>query len=153
MIKEYKDYYCNYGIELSPVVTPSSAIVETLQFLVGSRLDEVVFEWIEILRPSLLRVVNLQSSQIPASFWNKHWRVTIIVNDADVIQSIVQEIPTRAYLGSDIHARTEAKLKLDGLVETDLVAEASGTPAGADGDFSPTVVPEPVPDRQNAPVD
>lgn len=60
--------------------------IEVLEFLKGRKLDEVALAYIHSLRPSCIRVTTgmIKTNSIA-------WRVTVVVDEEDTIQTISQE--------------------------------------------------------------
>ena len=71
--------------------TQCTATISVLPFLTGRVLDEISLGWLTSLRPSSIRItdglVNCDSQL---------WRVTVILDSAQKIKSITQEVGLRS---------------------------------------------------------
>lgn len=74
-------------------------VIKVLPELVGLPLSDLVFGWLQAVRPSCIRitrgVVNCDS---------RHWRVTVTVDENDVITDIEQEVHVWGGCGADMNA-------------------------------------------------
>lgn len=68
-----------------------SASVDVLPFLIGRPMDAVSWGWLESLRPSSIRV-----SYGEVKCDSRAWRVTVILSQKMLIESITQEVELRS---------------------------------------------------------
>ena len=130
METNFAQYHCNDGAPYTPPVKRGIIMVETLSFLNGTKLDDVAMSWIDSLRPSSIRIRRIGDSCTKNV---RSWRVTILVDQNDVIQEIGQEIGVGLYgemqHGNDLQDSTDKKI-LDEHKPTGI----GGTEFGADLD-------------------
>jgi hypothetical protein len=82
-------------------------IEDLLPFLKGRKVDDVVRGYIHALRPSSVRICR-QGCPMDA----QTWRVTIWIDENDLIKSIHQEVETGGY--GDIHNGSSLRCALQG---------------------------------------
>lgn len=86
-VKHAKDYYSTHMVEYTPPSNRGSLSVEVLDFLKGKPWDDVALAYVHSLRPTSIRVTT-GTVKLDA----RTWRVTVIVDDKDIIESITQEV-------------------------------------------------------------
>lgn len=82
-----KDYYTNHLIEYERPNSISWTSIEVLPFLKGREWDQVALNFVHSLRPSSIRVTDGWMT-----LDSRSWRVTVVVDDNNIIQSIEQEV-------------------------------------------------------------
>jgi len=83
-----KDFYSHYMVTYNPKVPKIGwKTIKVLEFLNNKPWDEVALAYVHALRPSSIRVTT-GGIYLDA----RVWRVTVYVDDNDIIQSITQEV-------------------------------------------------------------
>ncbi len=82
-----KDYHSSHMVEYEKPNSIGYICIEVLLFLKGKKWDEIALAYVHALRPSSIRVTN---GEIKTD--SRVWRVTVCVNDKDVIDKIEQEV-------------------------------------------------------------
>lgn len=77
----------NYTIELQKPKSTSYAVIKVLPVLIGRTFNLKALDLIHSLRPSILRVT---SGEVKCDSYL--WRVTITIDNSNVIKDIVQEV-------------------------------------------------------------
>jgi len=84
-----KDYHHFCAVEYTPESEDRGwALIPVLQFLTGKPWDEVALAYVHALRPTSIRVVGDSEQSCDA----RTWRVTVYVDNKDIIENIEQEI-------------------------------------------------------------
>ena len=85
-MKVAKDYYGLGGSTFEEFAGYGNRSMNVLPQLIGRKWDNCALAWVHTLRPSKIRVSTGEL------YCDAHmWRVTIIVDENDIIQSIMQE--------------------------------------------------------------
>lgn len=86
-MKTFKDYYTTHLEKFEKFDCTSSVLIDVLEFLRGRQWDDLVLAYVHALRPSSIRVTT---GKIKCDA--RSWRVTIIIDDNNVIENITQEV-------------------------------------------------------------
>jgi len=82
-----KDYHSTHMVKYERPASIGWTCVETLPFLIGRKWNQLALNYVHSLRPSSIRVttgvVKLDAQS---------WRVTVYVDDNDIIEKIEQEV-------------------------------------------------------------
>ena len=81
-----KNYYHSHGIAYESPPNIGWDCIPVLEFLWGRKWDEISLAYVHSLRPSSIRVTT---GEVKTD--SSRWRVTIYVDDADIITKISQE--------------------------------------------------------------
>ena len=80
-------YNCTLGVKYEDTDVTGYADIEVLPFLKGKKWDEIAVGYVHGLRPDTIRVTT---GMLKA---NAHvWRVTVIVDEENIIKKITQEV-------------------------------------------------------------
>jgi hypothetical protein len=82
-----KDYHSTHAVTYEPPGRYSYAYVPVLPFLTGQKWDEHALAFVHSLRPTYIRVTR-GGEKCDA----RTWRVTVTVDENEVIKSIRQEV-------------------------------------------------------------
>lgn len=108
MIHSPLRYYDTQGKDYPNSVYPRSyTSVEVLEFLRGQPWDDIALNWVHSLRPSMIRVVTGAETSDA-----KTWRVTVCVDESNIIRSIRQEVEVRiegCEHGHDLQVKTQQR--------------------------------------------
>jgi len=81
-----KDYHSTHMVTYESPEAISSDVLEVLPFLKGRSWDQLALNYVHSLQPSSIRVTRGECK----TDW-RSWRVTVFVNEHDVILKIEQE--------------------------------------------------------------
>jgi len=85
--KAMKDYHSTHAVTYERPASVSFTVIDVLPFLRGRKWDDKALAFVHTLRPSYIRVTTGEEKCDART-----WRVTVHVDNADVIQSIHQEV-------------------------------------------------------------
>lgn len=98
-----KDYHSTHMVSYEQPERRGFTVVPVLPFLTGRMWDECALAFVHTLRPSSIRVTPGEEKCDART-----WRVTVVVDEHDVIRSIHQEVevglPDRWRYGQDASA-------------------------------------------------
>lgn len=82
------DFYDRQGKRYPTDQWPRSyTSIKALEFLVGRAWDDIALAYVHALRPSMIRVVRAEETTDA-----QPWRVTVYVDEKDIITGIRQEV-------------------------------------------------------------
>jgi len=90
-------YRGSHGVRYDTPTERGYTVLEVLPQLVGVRLCNLVMAYVTALRPSTVRITR---GEVTTDAWP--WRVTIFVDENDVVTKIEQEVNVAYSCGSDI---------------------------------------------------
>lgn len=102
-----KDYHTTHMVLYKPETEIFGHLsVEVLPCLKGKKWDEVALAYVHTLRPTSIRVTT---GEVKADA--RDWRVTVIVDEQDIIQEVTQEVevwlPEKVAHGAALDAALE----------------------------------------------
>jgi hypothetical protein len=86
-MKTAKDYYSTHMVKYDEPTCTGSLSIKVLEFLKGKPWNDVALGFVHSLRPTSIRVTD-GTIKLDA----RPWRVTVTVDEKDIIQEITQEV-------------------------------------------------------------
>lgn len=84
---ELDKYRTHHAAKWDPPYPRGYTLIDVLPFLWGKKLDETTLNFIHALRPSSLRITR---GEVTCDAMT--WRVTVIVDEDDIVEKIEQEV-------------------------------------------------------------
>lgn len=111
MKKIIDNYYCNDGAPFIPCERGGMQVIGICDWLVGTKFDETALCWLEMYRPSVVRIRRPGDSVTKS--W-RLWRVTIVLDENDTVMELGQEVRVglcgEMRTGNDLQIETDAKI-------------------------------------------
>jgi hypothetical protein len=82
-----KDYHSTHAVVYEPPGRRGWTSIDVLPFLIGRKWDERALGFVHALRPTYIRVTQGEETTDART-----WRVTVTVDENDVIQEMRQEV-------------------------------------------------------------
>lgn len=82
-----KDYKTHHMVAYEKPQSRGFQSIEVLSFLKGKKWDEIALAYVNAVRPSCIRVTTGM-----CTLDGRTWRVTVIVDENDIIKKITQEV-------------------------------------------------------------
>lgn len=107
------DYYCGQGkdYENSKLIATGWALIRVLPELTGLPWDEFALNYVHVLRPSKIRVSGGKSKSRGFTCDAHTWRVSIVLDDNDIIKYIDQEVEIKGGSGGEMKAELAERQK------------------------------------------